>query len=374
MPILTSSNSADVWAQPHLYKLDLQAGAPPDNFSAVGQNWGFPVLDWDKMLDMDMKPWKQRLAYQENFFHMYRVDHVIGMYRIWAIPLKAPSARYGYFYPQKGVSAKEFQKEGIDISIAEERRLISIMDRDRYFFHWDFHLEEGFREYSHEERESLYKLSFQNLATDEAHWKSNGEKVLLSFQKATGMFPCAEDLGSVPGFVRDSLHENEIFGIDITRWTRSFEDGSYISPESYRKSAISSLSTHDTSLALDWWFHELNSDEKEYAASFFIREKDAGKNQSTNKNDPSFILENLLHFAFSTNSHFSIQMLQDVLFTGKFAILENWNDHKINVPGTAEEKNWRYRFGFFLEDLEEEKELNDAINQLLTHTKRIPTD
>ncbi|MCC5816455.1 MAG: 4-alpha-glucanotransferase [Leptospira sp.] len=371
MPILTSSNSADVWKDSFFYRIDLQAGAPPDAFSAVGQNWGFPVLDWAKMADADYRPWRERLSYQENFFHLFRVDHAIGLYRIWSIPKSAKSAKFGYFYPQKGVSIDDFKSENMDPILARERGIVSPMDDTRYYFHWDFNQESGFHLYSDIEKEKLYKLSFQNLTVDEKYWKEAGEKVLKVFQDATTMFPCMEDLGSVPGFVRDSLYENKLFGIDVIRWTRSFEDGSFIAPDHYRNNAISTLSTHDTSLVLDWWFKELNPHERDYAESVFLSKDIEKANSTLDNNNPEYVLRSLLDFAFSTNSQFSIQMLSDLIFCGKYSVQEDWHLHKINVPGTIEEKNWKYRFNFTAEDLIHDKELTKGINQLLLKSKRI---
>lgn len=369
MPILTSGNSADVWANRDIYRIDLQTGAPPDAFSAVGQNWGFPILDWKKWEAIDYKPWKDRLDYQGHFFHLFRIDHVIGLYRLWAVPYTAKSAKYGFFYPQTGVTDEDFQTEKLDVALARERNLISPMEDGVYFFHWDFHREPEFSLYSDAEKEALFRLSFQNLKEDEEDWKEAGEKVLTAIQNFTQMFPCAEDLGSVPGFVRDSMFENRVFGIDVIRWTRSFEDGSYIPANAYRRNAISTLSTHDTRLALDWWFVELQGEEKQRAEKFFLPENVYA--DSSMRTDPGVVLHCLLDFAFHANSQFSIQLLQDLLYTGQHSIWEDWNLHKINTPATSEERNWKYRFSFYAEDLMRDEALTSGLRNLLEKTDRL---
>lgn len=99
IPILLSSDSADVWEEPHLFNQTLVAGAPPDAYSAEGQVWGFPLFNW-KMHEKDhFAWWKQRLGYASQFYHLYRIDHVVGFFRIWAIPLNK-KATDGSFKPK----------------------------------------------------------------------------------------------------------------------------------------------------------------------------------------------------------------------------------------------------------------------------------
>ncbi|WCL50878.1 4-alpha-glucanotransferase [Leptospira sp. GIMC2001] len=373
MPILTSGNSADVWENPHYFRLDLHAGAPPDAFSDIGQNWGFPVLNWEELEKDKYEVWKRRLQYQENFFHLYRIDHVIGMFRLWSIPLDAKNAKYGFFFPQRGVLVEDFQDESLDPEEIRKLGFIGLIDDGRYYFYWDFHHEPGFQELDEETKDKLFRLSFQNLQTDEENWKLKGNLVFDYFDSFTSMMPCAEDLGSVPGFVRDCLNERKMFGIDVIRWTRSFEDGSYIPAKGYRKNAISTLSTHDTSLVMEWWTKELKDGEKAYAHNFFLdsERKPGLHHEKDYLEDPSFILERLVDFAFSTNSQFSIQMMQDLLVCGDKMIFEDFFLHKINTPGTAEHKNWNYRFNFFVEDLISDDALTKKIRHLVEKNNRL---
>ena len=99
IPILISRDSADVWQHPELFLLQYAAGAPPDMYSKEGQYWGFPIYNWDAMENRGYKFWKERLKTAENLYHIYRIDHVVGFYRIWAIPLDH-KATEGFFIPQ----------------------------------------------------------------------------------------------------------------------------------------------------------------------------------------------------------------------------------------------------------------------------------
>lgn len=86
IPILLSPDSADVWAHRSLFNLDLVAGAPPDYYVKEGQKWGFPLFNWDVMRQNGFAWWKRRLAVAEELYHLYRIDHVVGFFRIWGIP------------------------------------------------------------------------------------------------------------------------------------------------------------------------------------------------------------------------------------------------------------------------------------------------
>lgn len=98
MPILISPDSADVWAHPHLFRLDMRVGAPPDYYNAQGQAWGFPLIDWEAMRRDQFSWFHQRLKLFSHFFDIYRIDHVIGFFRIWAIP-RGKKATEGTFLP-----------------------------------------------------------------------------------------------------------------------------------------------------------------------------------------------------------------------------------------------------------------------------------
>ena len=98
IPILISPDSADVWSSPDLFIHDFSAGAPPDFYNKDGQYWGFPLYNWHRMHKTNLAWWQQRLSYAENFYNIYRLDHVVGFFRIWAILLNQPP-KEGKFVP-----------------------------------------------------------------------------------------------------------------------------------------------------------------------------------------------------------------------------------------------------------------------------------
>ena len=99
IPIGVSRDSVPSWVLPKYLNSDSQAGAPPDFFSAHGQNWGFPTYNWPNILADDAKWWKDRLTYMSRYFDAYRIDHVLGFFRIWEIPIKHYYGTLGHFNP-----------------------------------------------------------------------------------------------------------------------------------------------------------------------------------------------------------------------------------------------------------------------------------
>lgn len=99
LPILVSRNSVDVWHNPEFFDLTYSAGHPADQFTTEGQYWGFPLFNWENLKKIDYSFWRARLQAANNFYHAYRIDHAVGFFRIWAIPLHQPS-RTGHYIPE----------------------------------------------------------------------------------------------------------------------------------------------------------------------------------------------------------------------------------------------------------------------------------
>ena len=106
-------HGADVWQHPELYHTDRQAGAPPDAFAVKGQNWGFPTYNWSRMKQDGFAWWKQRFAQMSAYFDAFRIDHILGFFRIWSSPAHAVEGILGYFVPAIPVKLEEFRQRGI---------------------------------------------------------------------------------------------------------------------------------------------------------------------------------------------------------------------------------------------------------------------
>jgi 4-alpha-glucanotransferase len=113
IPILVNEDSADVWSERQLFDLEHNAGAPPDMYSASGQNWGFPCYNWLQLEKEKFSWWRRRLAYAANFYHAYRIDHVLGFFRIWSIPHGQRTGMMGHFHPSRPINHAELNGIGL---------------------------------------------------------------------------------------------------------------------------------------------------------------------------------------------------------------------------------------------------------------------
>ncbi|CDN33082.1 4-alpha-glucanotransferase (amylomaltase) [Mucinivorans hirudinis] len=140
IPIGISRDSVEAWSEPHLFNLDCQAGAPPDDFSVLGQNWGFPTYNWEAMAKDGYAWWRRRFEKMADYFDLYRIDHILGFFRIWEIPMDSVQGLLGYFNPAMPMGYDELSAWGMP------------MNRDRYlkpFIHHNF-LGDFFGEYTEE--------------------------------------------------------------------------------------------------------------------------------------------------------------------------------------------------------------------------------
>jgi 4-alpha-glucanotransferase len=114
LPILMNEDSADVWAHRSWFITRLRAGAPPDMFTSLGQNWGLPIYNWDRLAENGYQWWKDRLRQAAKFYAAYRIDHVLGFFRVWAIPEHNYSGLLGRFFPSVAASRDRLREIGLD--------------------------------------------------------------------------------------------------------------------------------------------------------------------------------------------------------------------------------------------------------------------
>ena len=222
IPIGIGRHSVEAWSNPELFNLDCQAGAPPDAFATEGQNWGFPTYNWEAMAKDNYQWWRERLTQMSRYFDAYRIDHILGFFRIWEIPYEATQGLLGYFSPAIGDQLSDISHQ---LSTNEER-LTKPYIRGHF-------LHEFFGEYTEEVREKyLNETSFSYFELKE---EFNTQRKIIDFfvnrQQATdnrhkydkiknGLLSlCNEVL-----FVRDKKDKNIIYPRIALQFTHSYNE------------------------------------------------------------------------------------------------------------------------------------------------------
>ncbi|MDR1317154.1 MAG: 4-alpha-glucanotransferase [Spirochaetales bacterium] len=416
IPIMMSEDSADVWAHPHLFICGLRAGAPPDMYSPVGQNWGFPIYDWEELAKSGYSWWKKRLHRADLFYHAYRIDHVLGFFRVWVIPEHERQGVLGYFKPSRYISRDELRAAGFDegrirwmsrphvagdllrgIFGAEipERIFTRVGSEDLYLFRedvnesciWDLGLpdektrkliafyqdrmliETGpdgfapawFRDSSKAwnslsggEKEKAALIIRGYFRDSEDLWAREGERLLRFMKEETSMLPCAEDLGVVPDCVPGVLGRLGILGLRIPRWVRRYRESGepFIPPAEYPRLTVCAASVHDTSTVREWW--ETENDRGGLWRALGLSTADASGNSGGQA--PSAYspetAERIFGGLLGAQSVLVMFQFQDFFALEPDLRVENAADERINVPGTVADTNWSYRMPFTLEDFD----------------------
>jgi 4-alpha-glucanotransferase len=352
IPFLVSRDSADVWSHQDCFKLNLSSGAPPDLLYSKGQRWGMPPFNWDRIAQQHYAYIVEKLRYAQNFYDLYRIDHVVGIFRVWSIPLSEP--------PENGGLNGAFDP------------------------------------------------------ADENVWEKHGKDLLALMVKHSDMLACAEDLGTVPNCCFKVLNEMGIPGIDVQRWMRDWgKSYEFKLTKDYRKCALATIATHDMSNLCAWWDFECgtvdealfrrNCEKKNisfdriketlfdvnasrhgrlrwkpqidtedkllavlgttasegwalldmYRGSFkekkqFLQFLDL--ESGTQESCSTTFIKNALTRIQESACIFSIQLIQDYLDLDQLYEVDPW-ENRINFPGTLSEKNWTLVLQLSLDDI-----------------------
>jgi 4-alpha-glucanotransferase/glycosidase len=343
LPILLERDSVDVWVNPHLFLNDLKAGAPPDQFSADGQNWGFPVYDWPAHRRDDFKWWKARVRRAAKFFSAYRIDHVLGFFRIWCLDAADSSGYCGLFLPSSALAQNELEEF---LSAEKIRQLSDKVNREQpliargetYFPAWDFERKLQAAPLSDEERRQLRELLQTKTAGDADLQRQQGHEILSALKGASDMLPCAEDLGVVPPYVGPTLESLGILSLCVLRWRQQGEN--LESTRDYKHLSVATPSVHDSSNLREWL-------------------RDEGQRYYANQK-----VKSVLSDIYGSASALALIPLQDILALDPtlHGVPEK---ERINVPGTVADTNWSYRMPLYLEDLLERPDLAKKLTELI---------
>ncbi|MBR3074359.1 MAG: 4-alpha-glucanotransferase [Bacteroidales bacterium] len=209
LPIGVSADSADAHFHPQLFNLDSSAGAPPDFFSAEGQNWGFPTYNWEEMAKDGYAWWKSRLRKMSEFFDAFRIDHILGFFRIWEIPSQYKSGSMGHFNPAIPYAEDEIRMMGLPLEglfLPDPRNPGCVQPRI---------LPESDKlpQPQKEQFGALYNDFFFH--RNDSLWRYNAERKLPELLDATGMLACGEDLGMVPDCVSGVMAKETILSLEM---------------------------------------------------------------------------------------------------------------------------------------------------------------
>ena len=211
LPIGVGRDSADAARFPKLFNLDSCAGAPPDYFSADGQNWGFPTYNWDEMEKDGFKWWKERLRTMAKYFDAYRIDHILGFFRIWEIPLQYKSGRMGHFNPALPYRREELESMGLPL-----QGLFLEDTHAKGLYHPMISPDtSGLQQWQKERFDALYNDFFFH--RHNAFWARNAMRKLPKLLSSTGMLACGEDLGMIPDCVHGVMDHEKILTLEMQR-------------------------------------------------------------------------------------------------------------------------------------------------------------
>ena len=356
--------------------MDSQAGAPPDAFAVDGQNWGFPTYNWEKMAEDGYQWWKNRLHKMNEYFDAFRIDHILGFFRIWEIPLKYKTGLMGYFNPALPFSADELRNWGFDVSGGryitpqegwDETDVLFIEDpRKKGFYHPRisaplssrayFALDEGQKERFN----LLYNDFFYH--RNDGCWKESAYRKLPALLDATGMLACGEDLGMIPACVPETMADLNILSLEIQRMPKD-PKVLFADPATYPYLCVCATGTHDMAPMRAWW------EEDRALTDRFYHEMLHHIGDTPYFCEP-WVCEQIIFQHMQSPAMFAILPLQDwVSIDGDVRYPGNPADERINVPAIPR-YYWRFRMHSTLESLIGNDKLNKQIRNLVLNSGR----
>ena len=301
--------SADYFGRPDGFEPGWSGGAPPEPYfkddaftQKWGQNWGIPVYDWAKMREDNFAWWRQRVGGVRDLFHVFRIDHILGFYRIYSFPWRPE--RNAEFLPRSAPEA----------AARTGGRLPGFKPRDDDSY--------GNRQANRAEGHELLRMVLE----------AAGDTRLIG-----------EDLGTVPDYVRPDLTDLGIAGFKIPIWEPDQRTGRLLPGADYARLSLTTYGTHDHEPLLALWtrWHLAPADQRDELAKL----AEFAANPPEELADGQFtqpVHGRLIEALYRTNSWIAICMITDV-----FA-----REERFNVPGTAADSNWSRRMHLTVDDLE----------------------
>ena len=360
IPIGISRDGVEAWVEPKYFNLNGQAGAPPDPFSADGQNWGFPTYNWDEMLKDGCRWWVRRFRKMAQYFDAYRIDHVLGFFRIWEIPVPEKSGLMGQFSPALGLSREEIEAYGVynhmELFLVDHKRKDRWHPRIAVQYHEDYQkLDEG------------EKYNFNRLYNDYFYrrnnqfWYNEAMKKLPRLTQATRMLCCAEDLGMVPDCVPWVMNELRILSLEIQSMPKDDKVRfGHLSCNPYR--SVCTISTHDMPTLRQWWDEDEERTQDYYNSMLY-------RGGAAPHPLPGWLAKDIVSRHLTSPSMLCLLSLQDWLSIDEQLRLPDANAERINIPANPRHY-WRYRMHLTIEQLMQADEFNETIKTLIIQSGR----
>ena len=361
IPIGVSRVGCDVWMEPRYFNMDGQAGAPPDDFSADGQNWGFPTYNWDEMLKDGCIWWVRRLQNMSHYFDAYRIDHVLGFFRIWEIPMPHKSGLEGQFSPALGFSVEEINSWGVHSEI-NHLFLIDHQNSEKRHPRIAVQASEAYKRLPEEEKSAFNRLYDDYFYRRNNHfWYGEAMKKLPRLVEATRMLVCAEDLGMVPDCVQWVMDELRILSLELQSMPKepNVRFG-HLERNPYR--SVCTISSHDTPTLRMWW-----DEDNERAQAYF--NDVLGRSAAAPHPMPGWLARDIIAAHLASPSMVCVIALQDWLAIDEQLRLKDADAERVNIPANPKHY-WRYRMHLNIEDLMGCEGFSRAVAQLITLNRK----
>lgn len=358
IPIGITPHSVEAWAEPEYFNMGEQAGAPPDVFSLDGQNWGFPTYNWDRMAEDGYAWWLRRFRKMAEYFDAYRIDHVLGFFRIWEIPHPHKSGLLGHFSPALPFSPEELKEKGFPFDAErhsqpcegdDPKEVLFLEDPVRRgLYHPRINAQSGkaYSILSQREKETfnrIYEDFFYHRNVD--FWREQAMLKLPVLTSATNMLTCAEDLGMIPSCVPQVLSDLHVLTLEVQRMPKdpACQLGD---PHSYPYLCVCTTGSHDTSTLRGWW-GEIHSGE----------------------DCPVDTCRSIVWDHLASGAMLAIFPLQDWFSLNEAYRVPDTAEERINVP--ANPKNyWRYRMHVTLDQMIADEDFNRYLSETISASGR----
>ena len=346
IPIGVNPSGVDVKSYPNLFNLDVQVGAPPDDFSAEGQNWGFPSYNWETMAKDGYAWWQRRLQVMARYFDAYRIDHILGFFRIWEIPKTAKSGLLGHFSPALPMSVEEIESQGFHfVKSKHVKKGVDTLfipapnEKDKYIPRIELQKTEAYQALDEEQKQAidaLYEDFYFHRHND--FWKQKALEKLPALVNATPMVACGEDLGMIPACVPEVMQQLGIMSLEVHRMPKVFGH-QFVQTEDLPENCVYTTGTHDMPTLRGWL------EEDRVRTRQFLDSLDLDDRKITGKT-----IKKIMDLHEDSPAKWNIYPLQDLLDLDE----KNWSpnpvDDQINVPANAKNQ-WKWRMKMNLEAL-----------------------